>query len=240
GMQSASSSFPCIYCEKEKKTFGDVQGYIDEESNENELEGCLRTLGSIRMNAQHCKEKRVLSNVKSFSAKEFKSCVAKPLFNYDDELLVLDLVPPMELHLLLGVVNRLYDYMDKALAAAGMSVTSKDWSDMLFLSRRHYHGGQFIGNHCSKLLDEVDSLEMLLIKAEAFIGIPYVEAFRAFKQVKDSCFGFNLTPGYEIAIKDFISAYLKLGIPVSLKVHIIFEHIIPFCEKNNKGLGWFS
>ena len=39
GMQSASSSFPCIYCEKEKKTFGDVQGYIDEESNENELEG---------------------------------------------------------------------------------------------------------------------------------------------------------------------------------------------------------
>ena len=64
----------------------------------------------------------------------------------------------MELHLLLGIVNRLYDFLDKDLAASGTSVRAKDWSDMLFISRQHYHGGQFIENHCAKLLNEVDKI----------------------------------------------------------------------------------
>ena len=57
--------------------------------------------------------------------------------------------------------------------------------------------------------------------------------------MKDSCFGFDLKPEYKMAISNFVYAYLGLGIPVSLKVHIIFEHIVPFCERYNKGLGWF-
>ena len=187
------------------------------------------------------KENRTISsNGKFNSAKNYKSCFEEPLINYEDEYLVLDLVPPMELHILLGIVNRLYDYMDKVLAASGLSVRAKDWSDILFIFRRHYHGGQFIGNHCSKLLNEVDQLERILINSEAFMAIPYVEAFRSFRHVKDTCFGFNLIPGYKNAIQEFISAYMKLGIPVSLKVHIVFEHIIQFCEKYNRGLAWYS
>ena len=104
----------------------------------------------------------------------------------------------MELHLLLGIVNRLYDFLDKDLAASGTSVRAIDWSDMLFISRRHYHGGQFIGNHCAKLLNEVDKLEKLLVDKEAYIGIPYVNTFRKLKLVKDKCFGFNLTEGYKM------------------------------------------
>ena len=83
-------------------------------------------------------------------------------------------------------------------------------------------------------------LDSLLKNYTAFIAIPYIAAFRAFKRVKDACFGFDLIPGYKTAIQDFKSAYMKLGIPVSLKVHIIFEHIIQFCDKYNKRLGWFS
>ena len=72
------------------------------------------------------------------------------------------------------------------------------------------------------------------------MAIPYVQAFRAFKCVKDACFGFNRMPNYKQAIKDFTLVYMQLGIPVSLKVHIVFEHIAPFCEKYNRGLAWFS
>ena len=82
-------------------------------------------------------------------------------------------------------------------------------------------------------------LDSLLKNYTAFIAIPYIAAFRAFKRVKDTCFGFDLIPGYKTAIQDFKSAYMKLGIPVSLKVHIMFEHIIQFCDKYDKVLGWF-
>ena len=90
------------------------------------------------------------------------------------------------------------------------------------------------------LLGEVDLVGRMLIETQAFMAIPYVEAFRAFKCVKDSCFGIDISPRYKSAIKNFKYAYLKLGIPVSVKVHIVFEHIIQFCEKYNKGLGLFA
>ena len=38
----------------------------------------------------------------------------------------------------------------------------------------------------------------------------------------------NISRWYKSAIKNFKYAYLKLGIPVSVKVHIVFEHIIQF------------
>ena len=141
---------------------------------------------------------------------------------------------------MLGVVNRLYDYMDRVLIESSANVRSKDWSDELYITRRDFQGGQFIGNDCSKLLDQVDILERMLIRAEAYLAIPYVQVFRALKCVKDACFGFALHPNYKKAIDNFMFAYLGLGIPVSPKVHIIFEHIAPFCEKYDKGLGWFA
>ena len=48
--------------------------------------------------------------------------VAVPLIDYEDETLVIDFIPPMELHLMLGIVNRLYDHLDKALEKSGASV----------------------------------------------------------------------------------------------------------------------
>ena len=32
----------------------------------------------------------------------------------------------------------------------------------------------------------------------------------------------------------------NLGILVSLKVHVVFEHIVHFCKKHNNGLGVYS
>ena len=80
----------------------------------------------------------------------------------------------------------------------------------------------------------------MLMEAVAFAALPYVVVLRAFKRVKDSCFSFELLSGYDKAIEDFKSAYLNLGIPVSLKVLILFDHVIQFCRKYDKGLGFFS
>ena len=54
------------------------------------------------------------------------------------------------------------------------------------------------------------------------------------------CFGFNLCEGYEVAIDQFKIAYLNLGIPVTLKVQIVFEHVLQFCKKHNSALGLYS
>ena len=108
----------------------------------------LRTLGSIRKNTQRYRTQNIISNGKLKSAKDYKSCFAEPLIDYEGDYLVIDLIPPMELHILLGIVNRLYDNLDKDLEKSGLSLSAKEWSDKLFIYRRHYHGGQFVGNHC--------------------------------------------------------------------------------------------
>ena len=203
--------------------------------------GCLRSLGSIRKNAyNYVATRTTYSNGKFSSAAPFKSCIAVPLIEYEDATLVIDFIPPMELHIILGIVNGLYDKLNKALVASGSPVRAKDWSDSLHLVRRHYHGGQFMGNHCSTLLDNVDALEKILLDTESYMGIPYVDTFRKFKTVKDKCFGLNLIEGYKVALHQFKISYLKLGIPVTLKVHIVFEHVLQFCEKYGNGLGLYS
>ena len=99
--------------------------------------------------------------------------------------------------------------------------------------------GQFIGNHCSKLLIEVDKLEKLLVNSEACIGVQYFETFLKFKLVKDMYFGFNFYEGYEVAIENFKISNLNLDIPISLRVDF-FQHPVHFCKKHNSGLSLYS
>ena len=49
-----------------------------------------------------------------------------PLCDFQDDCtFVIDLIPPMELHLMLGVVNDLYDCLDNKLKENGISLTAK-------------------------------------------------------------------------------------------------------------------
>ena len=49
------------------------------------------------------------------SAASFKNCVGMPLLELADETLVIDALPPMELHLQTGVINRSYKELDVRL-----------------------------------------------------------------------------------------------------------------------------
>ena len=69
---------------------------------------------------------------------------------------------------------------------------------------------------------------------------PFVLALRAFNAVRKSCFGQDLEESFLMDIEAFRQAYLALGINITPKVHIVFDHVAEFCQRNGKGLGFFS
>ena len=97
-----------------------------------------------------------------------------------------------------------------------------------------------MGNDCAKLL-EPSSL-LLLEKNIPVEHFSFLIAFKAFGKVVSSCFSSSLSPDYKESIKSFRSAYLKLGLAVTPKVHIVFRHVAEFLDMKGKraGLGLYS
>ena len=112
------------------------------------------------------------------------------------------------------------------------------------------------GNQSLKFLKKVDLLERELRMEPVDVlmkGLQFVQAFRAFLKVVNSCFGMSLREGFEEDIIEFKRIYLALDISVTpkvnnmkyvqnnfqflLKVHIVFQHIVEFLKLiNNEGL----
>ena len=100
GIGTASSTYPCSWCDLPKNYFTNPLL-----SMENKY---LRTIGSIKENAlkyqaaasKH-KGKKKLTSAPFFSCEQLPLCGS----NIDDSTLVIDLLPPMELHILLGITN---------------------------------------------------------------------------------------------------------------------------------------
>ena len=108
---------------------------------------------------------------------------------------------------------------------------------------------------CMKFLKKVDLLERELRMEPVDVlmkGLQFVQAFRAFLKVVNSCFGMSLRDGFEEDIIEFKRIYLALDISVTPKVnhdnlkyepnnfqfvlqaHIIFQHIVEFLKLINK------
>ena len=70
----------------------------------------------------------------------------------------------------------------------------------------------------------------------------FIDALRAFDAVRISCLGQDHLPSYAEDIAKFKEAYLKLGINITTKAHMVFEHIAEFFKRKNngKGLGYYS
>ena len=77
------------------------------------------------------------------------------------------------------------------------------------------------GNQSRQFLKKLDVLEGLMRTTSDDIlqkGLPYITVLREFNLVVDSCFGNRLAPGYEVHIRNFKEAYLKVGISITPKV----------------------
>lgn len=117
------------------------------------------------------------------SAKEYANCVQNPLIASSDNTKVIDIFPVMELHVYTGNFNRLFNIGDTILTDIGSSFFMGMWAESVNLERPELHSGQFTGNQCTKLLDNLEKLEMLSscqdIQHSRFTDL--ISCFRALK-----------------------------------------------------------
>ena len=77
------------------------------------------------------------------------------------------------------------------------------------------------GNQSLDFLKKLDRLELELINHSdlaAVMGLPFVQALRAFSRVVDSCFGNGLLESYIEDILEFKRLYVSLGVRITPKV----------------------
>ena len=144
---------------------------------------------------------------------------------------VICVIPPPELHLLMGPVNKMYSEME------AMWLASEEWLNSCNVQKEEYHGGTFAGNESRQLLRNVDRLEALAPPEECK---KFVTAFKSFNDVVSACYGSELGVDYLQKITIFAADYFRLGISVTPKVHTVIYHIPEFCELTGRGLGPWS
>lgn len=190
GIQSSASTYPCPYCFSPGDTW---------------TPAAPRSLGLIRRYAHDFKA----AGAKLPQAKAFYNCVQEPIFPYEDEKLAIEIVPPMELHLMLGIVNHILCNKHFGLATLSPKV-AQEWASRLHLEQEGYHGGMFSGPACHTFLKNVDMLQRICENHGFYLGMGHVRVLRAFREVVSKCFGTRLEPSYEHSIKIFEEAYREV------------------------------
>ena len=222
GLSGASATFPCVWCDLTKNNF------LDKDRKESRE---LRTIGSIKENAKRYQEAaKTHSGSTKLSAAAYKSCQHEPLWELDDSTVIIDVLPPMELHLLLGIVNRLCNHLIQVLKQIPDNIVSaEDWSAACGLVRPKLHGGEFNGNACKVLLNSVDKIQNIVPEENSEVQ-KVVKTLKDFKAVKDSCFGKEISSDYKESIKQFEVSHKQLDISITPKVHAVLDHVQDFLE----------
>jgi hypothetical protein len=146
-------------------------------------------------------------------AKNYDNVVHPSIVNGQNEKSVLELIPPPELHLLIGPVNTMYFGLKKVWTDCDK------WLKKCNVQQEAMHGGSFNGNNCRTLLKKIDDLQAMC----PIQCLPYVAAFRSFSKVVSSCYSNDLNPDFENHILDFKNKYLDLDISVTPKIHAVFS-----------------
>ena len=204
GLSANSSFYPCIWCDISKDDLNCC--------------GILRTTQGCAQNYRNwCKDGSVKKKMKYF-----KSCINLPMFYSENDQLILDVMPPPELHLLLGCVNKLYEHLEKCNPNI-----AKKWARQCHVEKKFTNGGNysFEGNSCKLLLKNVDKLQQICEAENDIMCMGYVDALRKFGVVVGDCFSVDLKKDYQRHIEDFQKSYESLQISVTPKIHAIFHHV---------------
>lgn len=109
-------------------------------------------------------------------AKDYFNCINKPLIGDDPQTTILDIIPPPELHLMLGATNHIFDALNENWGGN----QAYNWGLKHNITRVDYHGGSLDGNNCKRLLEKAELLKEELpdyLKA-------FAEALVAFNNVR--------------------------------------------------------
>ncbi|XP_047136879.1 uncharacterized protein LOC124813624 [Hydra vulgaris] len=225
GLSSHAGKRACLWCEGLKN--GEC--------------GKLRTLGSL----DYWYEKYSVENKFKKSNMQQYMNVIHPRILYlekSPDTLIQHLVPPPELHLLIGVVS--------TLGCLLMDIWPEfdDWLKTKSVHQRGYQGRGWDGNNSNKILKNLDELDKVVASQVPQLR-PIIQCLKDFKIVKDSCFGQILLTEYKMAFTVFKNSFLStqelaqaLGKKCSLswKFHILLCHVQPFVEHHNCGLAKFA
>ncbi len=229
GIMSHGSKHPCCWCEISNEYIV-TQSAIPRK----------RTLGTIREQAR--KYQSAIKEGKKVRPQDFVNCVEEPLFkDLPDDTSILSLIPPPELHLMLGVTAKLYEEVLKRLETdGGDKQRIEKWAKEHNIVREEYRGGTMEGNKCRTLLKKaVDLGKELPDKYRVF-----AVALHRFSKVVTSCFGKDLVlvdnKAYEQLILEFHEVYLACRISMTPKVHAVIMHVPEWCYREGKGLGHAS
>ena len=214
GLMSHSSQHPCTWCDIVK--------------DELHKQGNSRTLKSL---TDAFWDWYTSDGERTSAAKQYGNVVHIPLLQGDLDDLIINLLPPPELHLLIGPFNTIFKSMESnfpEIAAA--------WTKHCCVEKEAFHGGHFNGNSSKRLLNKLDFLRSI-----SPIGcLKYIQCFDSFKTVIHSCYGYSLDENFKDHINEFKVAYMDISIPVTPKVHAIWYHIPEFCSAVNEGLARWS
>lgn len=217
GIMSASASYPCPW------------GFSPESS--------LESLGRERL-IEDCVEYRrqwAESGSDRKNAKNFFNCIHPPILKISPGKSILDIISPLELHLLLGVVNTIVNRMFELFKKE-----TEQWIRQCNVQGEFLYGSGtgFKGNSCKSLLRKIDYLRAIANRSEQSSAcLLFVDALQNFNNVVDDCFGNQLKKDFETPIEKFKNSYLLLNISVTPKVHAVLYHVKEFCK--NYGLGFF-
>ena len=92
-------------------------------------------------------------------ASDYYNCINKLILDAIDQTEILHLNPPAELHLLLGVKNKIFDELNNAWG----DNNAYKWAHGKEIIRVGYRGGSMEGNQFKQLLMKVSELESLLL-----------------------------------------------------------------------------
>ena len=135
-----------------------------------------------------------------------------------------------ELHLLLGIGQKLYDAIVLNMSEEEKHV-HEDVLKQQNIKRSSYYGGAFEGNAIRKITKCIGNLSFPTNYSS------YI-ALRRFAELVDSCFGKHIDGNVEELVFQFEDAIIQSGNSCSTKVHVICMHLIPFInEYLPKGMG---
>ena len=127
------------------------------------------------------------------------------LFQY-----IVQLVPPMELHILLGLGNDLLKVLKESMVAMGWEPTLQRWMTAIDVKQSKHYGGQFTGNRMKRVLNclrvSIFSLSGLYLAGRDFsksqkCRMFCIEAIEAMENVRKACFGQTLDDHFESEIR---------------------------------------
>ncbi len=245
GIQSHSSSFPCPYChwrsggrecDMVHLTYRTLEG-ITQYSHDYRARFADPTLPASRKHL-----------------KQFFGCEFAPIPGmFPESGRIIDVIPLTELHLLLGIVNKLVSEF-AAHSNKRFRAIAALWQAKLSVAKADYRD-EYNGNDCAEFISERGILALQAIvsetrssvmtrqKKKARVTDPadvYVEAFASFGKLVRGIFGSSLADNWRNLIDVFCEAYLSLRISVTPKAHIIFVHLKEWILISHSALGRFS